>query len=988
MTSQKFEELYAKLNSAQKEAVDATEGPVMVVAGPGTGKTQILTLRIGNILKKTDVSPGNILALTFTEAAAASMRRRLAEIIGSAAYAVRIGTFHGFCNEIIQNYPEEFPRVIGAEHLTEVEQVRILEDLIAELPLKELKPFGEPFFYLRPALGSINTLKRENVDAPRFESLIAREIKNFELIPDLYHDKGAHKGKMKGDYQRLRKQLFKNRELAVLYSAYQERLQTLRRYDWSDMIMEVVRTLGANPNLLLELQEKYQYVLVDEHQDTNNAQNKLVELLMNFHPNPNLFVVGDEKQAIFRFQGASLENFLYFKKLYPAAKLVVLEDNYRSTQEILNAAGSVLPSPKSLRASAGGSGVLNSLLVFPSVDEELFGIASFIRKKMTEVPAREIAVLYRDNRDAFPIARMLEKFGVPFVIESDEDILRDGDMRKLLLLFRAVSGYGNDELLGNALHADFLKIEPLDVYKLISAARHERVPLYDALRAPAFHERAGIKDSEKLAGFGKLLSGWAGFSKNHFLEETFELVVRESGFLAQVIASIDPVHGLDKLGALFDEAKALVERQKNAALDDFLSYLDTVERHGVLIKKHGFGHGKNGVRLMTAHKSKGLEFDVVVVAHARDGHWGGRERREYLKLPPSVYALGDGRVDAQDELSDERRLFYVALTRARREVVMTYPKNDREGREQMQSRFVGEIRPDFLVVADAAAAVADFAARRDVLFAPGKNPNASVRDKEFIKYVFDKNGFSVTALNNYLNCPWKYFYTNLLRIPRAPEKHQKYGTAIHAALKDFFDNRLSSSAEFLADSFESYLKRESFGETEFNEWLSRGKAALSGYYNQYQNTWPEKNLTELNISGIMLTPEIRLTGKIDKIELLNDGEANVVDYKTGHPKTQGEIEGSTKNSNGDIKRQLVFYNLLLNKYENGRYKMISGDIDFVEPDDKGKYHKERFFIGAGEVGALEAQIKAICVEILGGVFWDKRCGEKDCEFCALRDMMA
>ena len=188
----------------------------------------------------------------------------------------------------------------------------------------------------------------------------------------------------------------------------------------------------------------------------------------------------------------------------------------------------------------------------------------------------EIAVLYRDNRDAFPIARMLEKFGVPFVIESDEDILRDGDMRKLLLLFRAVSGYGNDELLGNALHADFLKIEPLDVYKLISAARHERVPLYDALRAPAFHERAGIKDSEKLAGFGKLLSGWAGFSKNHFWKKLLSwwLGIRFPGASYRFHR---PVHGLDKLGALFDEAKALVERQKMPLSMTFV-LPDTVER--------------------------------------------------------------------------------------------------------------------------------------------------------------------------------------------------------------------------------------------------------------------------------------------------------------------------------------------------------------------------------------------------------------------------
>jgi DNA helicase-2/ATP-dependent DNA helicase PcrA len=975
MTSPKFEELYAKLNSAQKEAVDTIEGPVMVVAGPGTGKTQILTLRIANILTKTDTNPENILALTFTEAAAASMRRRLAEIIGSPAYAVTIGTFHGFCNDIIKNYPENFPRIISSEHLTEVEQIKVLEELIAALPLKELKPFGDQFFYLRPILANLNALKRENVDVAGFKAIVAQELKNFELIPDLYHDKGAHKGKMKGDYQRLEKQLFKNQELAGIYAAYEEKLAELRRYDWNDMIMEVVRALAGNAELLLQLQEKYQYVLVDEHQDTNNAQNRLIELLMNFHPNPNLFVVGDEKQAIFRFQGASLENFLYFKQLYSAARLVFLEENYRSTQHILDAAGNVIASPRPLQAKAGHPSVPITLHAFASADAEEFGIASIIKGKIEGgMPAQEIAVLYRDNRDAFPVAWMLQKFGIPYVIESDEDILRDHQIQKLILVFRAIANFGNDEHLANALHADFLKLDPLSVYKLIEGARANRASLYDVLRGNAV-----------FADFGKALSSWALFARNRGLEEAFELVVRESGFLSRILSGEDPVAGLDKLTALFDEARAVSLREKHASLSDFLSYLDTIQAHGVLVRKHGNSHYKRGVRLMTAHKSKGLEFDAVFVVNAFDGHWGGRARREYLKLPPKVFALSERKIDEQDDVEDERRLFYVALTRARKEVTITYSKAGRDGRELLPSQFIGEIKPELLAPADPAPLQARFAAERHVLFAVGKSNGISLRDKEFIKSVFDKNGLSVTALNNYLECPWKYFYTNLLRIPRAPEKHQKYGIAIHAALKDFVDN--GGGKEALLKNFESYLSRESFKENEFAEWLERGKSALSGYYDFYQNTWPAKNLTELNIGGILLTPEIRLTGKIDKIEFLNDGEVNVVDYKTGSPKSRGEIEGATKNSNGDIKRQLVFYNLLLNKHDNGRYKMVSGEIDFVEPGDNGKYKKEKLIILPEEVLALEEQIKTVGAEILSGAFWDKKCDDRDCEFCVLRSMI-
>ena len=345
-----FKKLYKQLNPAQKEAVDIVEGPVMVVAGPGTGKTQILTLRIANILKETQVEPENILAFTFTEHAASSMRRRLAEIIGSQAYRVRISTFHGFCNEIIKSYPEEFPHIIGAINITKPEQIQIIEQLIEMLPLKELKPFGDPLYYLQSLISSIEQLKREGINPERYLKLVEDEKKYFDLIDDLYHDKGAHKGKMKGDYQKLFKTIVKNQEAAIVYDAYQKKLRKKKLYDYSDMIMEVMQALSVNGDLLLNLQEQYQYFLVDEHQDTNNAQNKILELLCNFHPSPNLFVVGDEKQAIFRFQGASLENFTYFKKLYRDAKLVILDNNYRSTQAILNVAENIIPGQKKLQA--------------------------------------------------------------------------------------------------------------------------------------------------------------------------------------------------------------------------------------------------------------------------------------------------------------------------------------------------------------------------------------------------------------------------------------------------------------------------------------------------------------------------------------------------------------------------------------------------------------------------------------------------------------
>ena len=282
--------------------MDAIEGPVMVIAGPGTGKTSILTLRIANILAKTDSTPDSILALTFTESGVHSMRAKLSDIIGSATYKVNINTFHGFANEIIKNYPEEFPRIIGSNNATDIDQIKILEEIIGSSKLQKLKPYGDSYYYVRPILSEIKNLKRENVSPEKLAEIVKGQEKNFSGIEDLHHKNGKYSGEMKGKYKDIEKSIEKNKELLTVYKKYEKALTEKRLYDYEDMILEAIKSLTRDKGLLLELQEKYQYILADEHQDANNSQNKMLELISGFHENPNLFVVGDEKQAIFRFK--------------------------------------------------------------------------------------------------------------------------------------------------------------------------------------------------------------------------------------------------------------------------------------------------------------------------------------------------------------------------------------------------------------------------------------------------------------------------------------------------------------------------------------------------------------------------------------------------------------------------------------------------------------------------------------------------------------
>ena len=989
--SRAFFEFYNRLNPKQKEAVDAIDGPVMVIAGPGTGKTQVLTLRIANILRTTDTESGAILALTFSEAGVVAMRKRLAEIIGSAAYYVTISTFHGFCNSIIQRYPEEFPKIVGSTPVTDIDQIRIMEAIILRSNAKILKPFGDPLYYLRSALNSINELKREGIPPESFKKILEEERKQFDSLPDLYHEKGAHKGKMKGVYIERKKELDKNLELVEIFDAYEKTLRTEKFYDWSDMIVEVGRALDANDNLRLMLQEKYHYFLVDEHQDTNNAQNKILELLVNYYENPNLFIVGDEKQAIFRFQGASIENFNYFRSLYPRARLIFLEENYRSTQAILDAAHSLRKESVRLSARAGHESRPITLVECSAPDVEHYFAANDIVRLIKEgVRPEQIAVLYRDNKDAHTLAPFLERAGAPFAIESDENILDDADIRKIALLVQAVAHYGQDEFLAEALHADFLRIAPLDLYKLISYARQNKRKVYDLLKDSEVVDAMGLEAPENITKLHAFLGKARILSKNAGAAEAFEFLVRESGFLEAIMQKPDAAEKISALGSLFDELRELVENHKDFTLRDFADYLDLLKKHNVFIKNSRLSYEYGRVRLMTAHRSKGLEFEYVYILGAVDGHWGNRTKRSHFAMPLSVFGIKPGNgLPESDENEDERNLFYVALTRAKKHVTVSFAMMAASGRANVPSLFLLEIEPELIQKNDVSALEREYVEHKEMHFEKRIKAGPDIKSREFTRELFSRYGLSVTALNNYLECPSKYFYTNLIRLPEAPNKHLMFGTATHAALKSFFDRLREgedAGADFLVNGFLSALNRQPMESHDFEEAREKGESALRGYWATYHGTWTENVLNEFAVESVEFSPEVRLVGKVDKIEILDAaGSVNVVDYKTGKPKSRNVIQGLTASSDGEYKRQLVFYKLLLDLH--GKFKMISGEIDFIEPDDRGKYHKEKFEVTAGEMDELKAIITAVSTEILNLDFWDKICGKKDCKYCALRALM-
>lgn len=1002
--SEKFDELYKKLNPEQRTAVDAIEGPVIVIAGPGTGKTSILTLRISNILKQTDTQPENILALTFTESGVHSIRKKLVDIVGAVGYRVPICTFHSFCNDIIKNFPQEFPRIIGAQHMTDVDQISILEDLIQTTELESLKPAGSPLFYLKSILSFIKELKREDVSPAEYRKHVSTFKKDLESIEDFRHEKGAYKGEIKAKYKPAIRKIENSTEFATLYEKYQEVLTEKRLYDYEDMIIEVLRELRENNDLLLELQETYQYVLADEHQDANRGQNRLLELLSGFHEQPNLFVVGDEKQAIFRFQGASLENFLYFKRRFPQATMISLSKNYRSTQGILDASHSLIENnygekkeadeasdegAKSLRIrleSKSPEKTANiSVFECDSPQAEAMFVAQDILKQ--RIPAEQITVLFRDNRDADLIARTFEKYGIPYVLHTDIDVMADTHIQKLLLILRAINNFGDDKLLAPVLFVDLLGLNHLDVFKIFKKSKEARRSIVEIMKSVGDLQNAGVENPQQCTALFSRLHDLSVVAKNKSLIDSLQEIVTQIGFVGFVLARPRAVEIFAAYDAFLSHAAELQERHKKAKLADYLQLLDKMSTHNVSVRAKGVATHPGKVNLMTAHKSKGLEFDRVYCMHVNDGKWGGRRSPGYF-LP----IMAQGPDELENDISDERRLLYVALTRARHEIVLTYATHNASGREMLPSRFLAEIDPSLVQCAIAEKQPAHTVP--EALFSHSTNTESGLKNKEYLAQIFLEQGFSVSALNNYLSCPWRFFFLNLIRIPRVEDRSQLYGTAVHATLKVFFDSykedREMLKAELLI-FFENFLNRSALSDSDYQLFLKKGKESLGGYYDTYNGTWPKSIFNEFTVSGVHIPfaedQVILLRGQLDKVELLDGSNVNVVDYKTGNPKSRADIEGETKSSEGNYKRQLVFYKLLLEKFDPARFQVRTGEIDFVEPNKQGKYKRERFEVTDEDVEELTRVIVKAAQEILTLSFWNTNCDDPECEFCSIRKIV-
>lgn len=953
-TNGPFTREYQRLNKNQKIAVDSIDGPVMVMAGPGTGKTQVLTLRIANILKKTDTPPSSILALTFTEAASNEMRQRLVNLIGQPAYSVQISTFHSFCQSVISENPDLFIVAEETEHLQDLDRTKILQKIILGNDFSYLKPLNAPFYYVSSIVENIRVLKREGVSPEEFNQDLNKQKKILSA-------QANHLSKTA--YTKLEKDLAKNIDLQKIYSLYQQELIKKGKFDFEDMINWVVDKFKQDSNLLLSYQERLNYMLVDEYQDTNSAQNELIFNLSSYwQEKANLFVVGDPNQSIFRFQGASLENTQEFLARFPNTTLINLNQNYRSTKNILSSAHSVIKnnSPKAIKLKSNfiDPGETINLAHFTHSIYEDYYLANTIKNLNKKgIKFQDMAVIVRHNKDLDDISSTFKKFNLPFTIHGTQDLFEQPLIKKLITFLTVISNSPHQHLdteIFTLLNFDFFEIEPFQILKTAKKASDNHLHLASYILSGKHKIPVNIKT------FFENLNKWQKLSANLTFTEFFEKLIQQSGILNHLLNQKSKLDDLFQLNMFFTQIKNMTSQDKDLNLSGFLKNIEALKEQNIKTTFVSPITQKESVTLTTAHKAKGLEWDHVFLYRVTDGKWGNPRIRNLLNLPQNLLEFATN----QDPQKEERRLFYVALTRAKKTLNLSSANQyttDYGIQNTLPSSFISEIPKKSINTINPKNIENHSTEVIKKLLTSPTLTLTTTKEKEYLAGLVKDFRLSVTALTTFLDCAYKFKLNNLYRLPKAKEAYLAFGTAVHKALEKYF---LKPNLKTLLNQFKKALAQELLTPEDYSARLKHGQDVLTAYHHlRSANTKSPYALEKYfgySTSSNCRLGDIPLIGKVDRIDILEENKklAKIIDYKTGKPKTKGEIEGTTKTSTGYLKRQLVFYALLAKLDNNFPFKTTQFELDFVEaPLLNGKSGQMAFSVTNQEIEDLKQVIK-------------------------------
>ncbi len=1048
-----FQKEYKRLNKAQRQAVDNIDGPMLVIAGPGTGKTQLLTTRVANILLKTDAQPQNILCLTFTESAAYEMRERLINIVGQAAYNITISTYHAFGSELIRRFLDYFNDTAEMKAIDELGIHTIVRDIVASLPYDNALKRSD--YYLRDVIGTISDFKRSLLSPDEIRRVAKlnlafrqqvsrhcrRDLKGIARISkqSLPAFVALHKatqsnsatqyaipGVLSLEYmwnQQLEAAIAESHAtnktgpitawkndwlvrdadgeltlggnqtdaklmaLADIYEIYLAQLQHQGLYDYDDMILRAINGLENNAELRYTLQEQYMYILLDEFQDTNAAQLKLVSLLTNnpaYEGKPNIFAVGDDDQAIYAFQGADYSHMLSFRSMYKDVRTIALTENYRSHADVLHVAHGIsqqienrlhhhLTDVTKLITAENKQLPAKAHVARHEFKSDVAQYA-WITKQIAQLikegtDASEIAILAPQHRYLEPVMPYLRQLKIPVRYDKRENVLEDSQIVQILRMAKLVLNINSpdlaiaDNLWPEILSYDFWQLPTELIWHLSWQASDNRTPWTKLIMnnpqtkaiGHFFAKLAAMSSIETLETMLDYLVGVNSLPKkgseqpyvSPFYDYYFGKMARQTD-----VASFWSL--LSNLTVLRQHLREHNNQQDSQLmLADLITFADDHASADIkILNTSPYHEASEAVQVMTAYKAKGMEFEHVFVIACVDEVWGSRAKNNSTKIP---LPLNLNFVRYQGTSDDERlRLLFVAITRAKIGLYITSYESNFAGRLTTRLQYLQEMedKTDSISRLLPAAAQKIIKERADSPHvselkaywqARHTEPQALTSLHNLLKQRLQRYQMSPTHLNSFTDLlysgPEAFFLTTILRFPSAPTVDGEYGDAIHETIRWIHLHQKESGQlpglTAVLKAYERKLNSRRLSQRDIELLLKRGTECLKVFYQQKKASFKVSDEHEFSFKGQgVLVGDAHLNGKIDK--LIIDRKARtiaIVDYKTG-ASFKTWLKGNPKLHK--YRQQLYFYKLLVEgSYEFADYTVKEAYLEFVEPDEAG-----------------------------------------------------
>lgn len=896
------------LNKAQKTAVEYLDGPLMIVAGAGTGKTTVITQKIAYILEKKLATPEQILALTFNEKAASEMQERLDEMLSIGYADMQISTFHSFAQRILENFGLDIGLSNQFKILTETDAWLLMKKNLDKFNLDYYRPLGNPVRHIHELIKHFSKCKDELITPAQY----------LEYAENLKLDKDSAQTDEKT----------KLSEVADAYHTYNQLLLDSNALDFGDLLFYSVELFKKRKNILQQFHNRFKYILVDEFQDVNYAQYELIKLLVE--NGAQLTVVGDDDQSIYAFRGANVSNILRFKKDYPKSKEVILTENYRSGQEILDVAykSIVHNNPDRLEVKLDidkrlvSSGVIKKSEVIHShhatLDSEVkFVIDEIKRLKKIDKDATwdDFAILIRANSHAEPFMNLLQNSDIPYEFLSSSGLFRQEVVLDCYNFFKAIDGYHENTAVYRLLRLPFLDLSENDMQKMLLFAKRKAISYYEALKRG---KEYGLgKEGEKV--FAEVLHFLHEGMKQQRSEKPTRVLysfLENSGYLKYLThgeneGDRDIIRRIYQLKQYFDYVQNFETMVPGARVTDFIAHFADVLDAGDLGVLKQPEDCPDSVNIMTVHMSKGLEFKYVFMVNLVEDRFPTRRRGEGIEMP--IPLLQEQMPEGDYHLQEERRLFYVAVTRAKEKLYLLSGCNYGGTRDKKISRFLDEL--GYKVESKKEKT------KKSALPKLEKTPE---QKGEFI-YDLPKT-FSFSQISSYEDCPYQYKLRNILQLQTKGTPQFSFGQTMHATLQKFYGRikELNSAKQeslfglptkttpkqdgIKTPNLEELIKmyEDSFIDDWYNsakqkeEYFLRGKDILRDYYRNNENKWTVPVALEQGFK--YKVGEYLLSGRIDRVDLDENGKLRIVDYKTGTPKEKLET---------DDKNQLLIYQLAL-----------------------------------------------------------------------------